>query len=76
MATGPEHRALVQSARSLAAVVDRHEANDHFDDRVWREYRLALRRLDEVTADDAGGSDSLDELAARLRASVSDSEDA
>lgn len=71
MATGQEHRALVEAARSLADQVDGAE---FFDDKAWREYRLALTSLREAIGD--GGSDSFDDLTQKLRgAQVPDAED-
>lgn len=70
MATGREHRALVESCRVLADVVDALEV---FDDKAWREYRLALAALREATGDNA--PDSFESLTEELRAKVPDSED-
>ena len=42
LAVQPQHRVLVQACRSLASLVD--EAAE-FDDKAWREYRLALGLL-------------------------------
>lgn len=70
MATGQEHRALVEAARSLADRVDGLVEMDIFDDKAWREYRLALTSLREAVGD--GGS-SEDDIVAELRAEVRDS---
>lgn len=69
MATGPEHAALVEGLRSLADVVDHG-----FDEKAWREYRLMLTELREACAGD--DTDALQGLFDKLRAPVSDSEDA
>ena len=71
MATGIEHRALVESCRALADLVD---SLDHFDALVWREYRLALKALGEAVTD--GGSDPTDEFLVDLRASIRHTENA
>ena len=65
MATRIEHRALVESCRALADLVD---SLDCFDALVWREYRLALKALGEAVTD--GGSDPANEFLADLRASI------
>ncbi len=57
LAVYDEHKALVESARSLADMVD---ASDVFDDKLWREYRLALVNLMDA------GSGGVDELAAEI----------
>ena len=69
MATGAEHRALVTACRHLASWCDEEPGND----KAWREYRLALRLLEEAVSD--GGSDAFD-LVSELRAEVRDAEDA
>ena len=71
MATGPEHRALIQSCRTLADHVD---SLDYFDDKAWREYRLALDALMEAVDD--GGPDPYDNFIEGLRSKVRDTEDA
>ena len=50
MATGREHRALVAVVSDLAALLD---ASDVFDDKMFREYRLALKDLEEVCSGDS-----------------------
>ena len=50
MATGREHRALVAVVKDLAALLD---ASDAFDDKLFREYRLALKDLEEVCSGDS-----------------------
>ena len=64
LAVYDEHAALVESARSLAVAID--EA-DTFDDKLRREYRLALDALMEAGS---GGVDELELEAERLRATV------
>ena len=70
LATGREHRALVEVCRGLA---DRVDAEEGFDDALWREYRLNLKALREAVS---GGGDDTFDLVAELRAEVRDSEDA
>lgn len=62
MATGREHRALIEACRSLADRVDRARG---FDDKAWREYRLALKELREAVVD--GGTDPDGDIAGELR---------
>jgi len=62
MATGREHRALVAVLMELAVLLD---ASDGFDDKLFREYRLALKDLEEVCGGDS--SDSYSEFLAGLR---------
>ena len=71
MQAASEHAALVESCRQLADVVDAQVANSIFDDKAWREYRLALAELGKaVNAGD--GSQSFQEFQASLRASIPD----
>jgi hypothetical protein len=63
MATGREHRAQLQACRALADQVD---AMRVYDEKVWREYRLALRDLREAVAD--GGTDPDADIPGELRA--------
>lgn len=65
MATGPEHSAEIQACRHLADRVDEVIARGGFDDKAWREYRLALRSLREAVAD--GDTDPVEEALNRLR---------
>lgn len=67
MATGPEHAALVELCRSLADTVD---AAGYFDDKLWREYRMALRSLMERAT--GGSADDFDAEFDALRTSVGD----
>lgn len=62
---------FIEAVRTLAEIVDSHLPG--FDDKAWREYRLALRALREETSD--GGSDQFD-IVTELRASLGDSENA
>lgn len=66
--TGPEHSAMVELCRSLADSVDAAVA---FDDKLWREYRMALRALMDRTS--GGSSDDFDAEFDALRTSVGDS---
>ena len=52
--TGPEHAALIAACQTLADQLDAAEA---FDDKLWREYRLALKALMERAA---GGTEDDD----------------
>lgn len=71
LAVGPEHAALVAGCRSLAAQVDQ----EGFNDKAWREYRLLLKQLMEVTA--GGGADDPFETAlAEMRATMGDTTNA
>jgi len=65
LATGPEHAAEVQACRHLADQVDEVLARGGFDEKAWREYRLALKSLREAVAD--GDSDPIQEAIERLR---------
>ena len=71
MATGPEHSALIEACRQLADTVDRA---DGFDDKLWREYRLALTLLQGGLVDDGSGDD-LGAILDELRAKVDNTED-
>ena len=62
MATGREHRALIAVLSDLAVLLD---ASDVFDDKLFREYRLALKDLEEVCGGDS--SDSYSEFLKGLR---------
>lgn len=65
MATGTEHRAHVEACRSLAARCDFEIAEGYgFDDKLWREYRLALKALREAVT---SGSDDDDDLEREFR---------
>ena len=66
MATGPHHAALVELCRTLADTID---SADEFDDKAFREYRMALAKLMEAAG---GGVDELDLEVSELRASVRD----
>ena len=66
MATGPHHAALIELCRTLADTIDRA---DEFDDKAFREYRMALGKLMEAAG---GGVDELDLEVSELRASVRD----
>lgn len=68
LATGQEHGALIESCRSLAVLVDAVPA---FDDKLWREYRLALKALMDRMPD-AASSDDFDAEFDALRAEVGD----
>lgn len=68
MATGQEHRALAAACRHLADIVDALPA---FDDKAWREYRLALEALGKAVNTDARAP-SFEDLVAGLRAEVPD----
>jgi len=57
LATGLEHSALVEACRSLADRVDLIEGMGGFDDKAWREYRLALTGLMEASSGDDSGLD-------------------
>lgn len=72
LAVGAEHAVLVESCRRLADEVDGMVV---FDDRVFREFRLAVGVLMEATAD--GGSDAFEAALAELRSrsAVGDVED-
>lgn len=73
LATGAEHSALVEACRQLADQID---ASDSVDDKLWREYRLALTLLMGETRPDGGGDgDPWAELEKRLRATVDDATD-
>ena len=67
LATSREHEALIQSCRGLADVLDRLGS---FDDRVWREYRLALKILMGTTSSDA--DDQIASLVNEMRAEMGD----
>ena len=58
MATGPEHAAFIRYALGLARLID---ASGVFDEKLWREYRLSLRALQESVGDQFG-PDELEEL--------------
>lgn len=75
MATGREHRALVESCRQLADQVDRSIARGGFSDKAWREYRLSLRALREAVAD-GGDGDPIHSWIDQSRGKVRDTEDA
>ena len=62
MATGREHRALVAVLSDLAVLLD---ASDVFDDKLFREYRLALKDLEEVCSGDS--SDAYQDFVDGLR---------
>ena len=62
MATGREHRALIAVLSDLAALLD---ASDEVDDKMFREYRLALKDLGEVWSGDR--VDSYQEFLAGFR---------
>jgi hypothetical protein len=64
---GPQDAALVESCRALASELDR---GVEFDDRLWREYRFALRALLERAS--GGSSDDFDAEFDRLRTEVDD----
>lgn len=68
LTTGQEHGALIESCRSLADLVDTDPA---FDDKLWREYRLALKALMDRMPDGAKDDDFDAEFDA-LRAEVGD----
>ena len=59
-----EQRAFVEAVRGLARVVDADPSNLS----AWREYRLMLQALGEVTAD--GSGDTIDQLLAQFDAEV------
>lgn len=71
LATGPEHAALVESCRALADELDQ---TLEFDERLWREYRFALKALMERASGDNDG-DFRSELEA-MRTEVGDSSNA
>lgn len=73
MTTGPEHAAMVQSVRALAARLDYLDGVGAFDDKAWREYRLAWSVLWEATKRD--GTDPYDEFLKGLRTPVGDTSD-
>ena len=62
MATGREHRALIAVLLDLAVLLD---ASDAFDDKLFREYRLALKDLEEVCSGDS--SDAYQDFVEGLR---------
>lgn len=67
MVTGPEHSAMVELCRSLADAVDSAAG---FDDKLWREYRMALRALMDRAS--GGSSDDFDAEFDALRTAVGD----
>lgn len=82
MATGPEHGALVALCRSLASSMDVSAGvwcseceRGGWDERLWREYRLALDQL--MKAVEFDGRSDLDEKLDEFlsRAPLDDSED-
>lgn len=73
MATGPEHRALIHSCRALADVLDAQAETAKFDDKAWREYRLALKGLREAV-DDGGTPDPLSDWISASRGEIRDTE--
>lgn len=76
MATGREHRALVEACRAIADRIDELEARGGFPDKAWREYRLALKELREAVTDDGSSSDSIEEWITASRGEVRDTENA
>lgn len=74
LATARQHEALVESCRGLADVLDMLSAGGRFDDRAWREYRLALKALMGATSSDA--DDGIDSLVDAMRAEMGDTADA
>ena len=62
MATRREHRALIAVLKDLAVLLD---VSDVFDDKLFREYRLALKDLEEVCSGDS--IDSYQEFLAGFR---------
>lgn len=76
MALGKEHRALVESCRALADRVDYLGSIEAFDDKAWREYRLALKALTEAVTDDSSSPDSFEKWLSDSRGEVRDTEDA
>lgn len=54
LTTGQEHGALIESCRSLADHID---SWPEFDDKLWREYRLALKALMDRMPDGAKDDD-------------------
>jgi len=71
LATGPEHAALIEACRALARTVD----ESGFDDRLWREYRLALKALMDGASGGSDDGDAFDEEFKRMRAAVGDAEE-
>lgn len=69
MATGKEHRALVEACRGIADHLDLLEAAGAFDADVWREYRLALAELQKAVVNVAG-PDPLAKQVDDMRAAV------
>lgn len=63
LATGEEHAGLVELCRSLADVLD--AAGEVPDDKLVREYRLALSLLSDLASGPDG--DGLEESMAELR---------
>lgn len=74
MATSEEHAAHVQSLRMLAIRLDDVFDAGEFDDKAWREYRLALASLREATS--GGGSDPYDDFLENVRAEMGDTKNA
>lgn len=67
LATRQEDAALVELCRGLADELDRA---DGFDDRLWREYRFALKALLERAS--GGSSDGIDDELQCLRSEMGD----
>lgn len=68
LVTGPQHAALIESCRAIADFIDGCPV---FDDKAWREYRLALKALyDHATG--GGDEDDFDREFDELRTTVGD----
>lgn len=74
MATGREHRALVEACRGLADRLDVLEAAGAWDDKAWREYRLALVELTKAVVN-VSGTDPLADAVEEMRAEVRNTQD-
>ena len=69
---------MAAPARSLATIIDHHVSIGTYDDKAFREYRLALRQLRESMIGYDDGPDSFDQFLADLGSdtSMGDPEDA